>query len=101
MRLDQLANDFADGTATHSQFRSGTERLKTRLADLDTRMVHIDRAPLLADLVTASDVRKAWESVGLDRQRAVIDLLYVVTLLPRGPGRKNAELESVRMEPKT
>jgi DNA invertase Pin-like site-specific DNA recombinase len=101
LRLDQLADAFADGTATHSQFRSGTERLRTRLADLEARMVHVDRAPLLADLVTAGDVRKAWEGIGLDRQRAVIDVLYKVTLLPRGPGRKPAELESVRMEAKT
>jgi site-specific DNA recombinase len=100
MRLDQLADDFADGTATHSQFRSGTERLKTRLADLEARMVHVDRAAVLADLVTTQDVRKVWNTIGLDRQRAVIDLLYTVTLLPRGPGRVPATLESVRMEPK-
>jgi DNA invertase Pin-like site-specific DNA recombinase len=101
LRLDQLADAFADGTINASQLRSGTERLRARLDDLESRMVHVDRAPLLADLVTASDVRKAWETVGLDRQRAVIDLLYIVTLLPRPPGRKPAELESVRMEPKT
>jgi hypothetical protein len=101
LRLDQLADAFADGTATHSQFRSGTERLRARLADLEARMVHVDRAPLLADLVTAHDVRKAWEGIGLDRQRAVIDVLYKVTLLPRGPGRRPADLESVRMEAKT
>jgi hypothetical protein len=64
-------------------------------------MVHVDRAPLLADLVTADDVRKAWERIGLDRQRAVIDLLYTVTLLPTLPGRNNPELESVRMEVKS
>jgi DNA invertase Pin-like site-specific DNA recombinase len=101
MRLDQLAEQFADGTLTAAQLKAGTERLRTRLADLEARMVHIDRAPLLADLVTAQDVRKAWEAAGLDRQRAVIDLLYVVTLLPRGPGRKPAEIESVRMEAKS
>jgi DNA invertase Pin-like site-specific DNA recombinase len=101
VRLDQLAEQFADGTLTAAQLKAGTERLRTRLADLETRMVHIDRAPLLADLVTASDVRKAWEAAGLDRQRAIIDLLYTVTLLPRGPGRKPAELESVRMEAKS
>ena len=64
-------------------------------------MVHVDRAALLADLVTASDVRKAWGRIGLDRQRAVIDLLYTVTLLPSPPGRINPELESVRMEAKS
>jgi DNA invertase Pin-like site-specific DNA recombinase len=101
MRLDQLAEQFADGNLTAGQLKAGTERLRNRLADLETRMVHIDRAPLLADLVTASDVRAAWEELSLDRQRAVIDLLYTVTLLPREPGRKPAEIESVRMEPKT
>jgi site-specific DNA recombinase len=97
MRLDQLAEQFADGTLTAGQLKAGTERLRTRLADLEARMIHVDRAPLLADLVTAHDVRKAWEGIGLDRQRAVIDVIYKVTLLPRGPGRKPAELESVRM----
>jgi DNA invertase Pin-like site-specific DNA recombinase len=101
LRLDQLAEQFADGALGASQLRAGTERLRTRLADLESRMVHIDRAPLLADLVTADDVRKAWEKLSLDRQRAVIDLLYTVTLLSRPPGRKPAARESVRMVPKT
>jgi DNA invertase Pin-like site-specific DNA recombinase len=101
MRLGQLGEDFADGTITRDVLHSGTERLRTRLADVEARMVHVDRAPLLADLVTAEDVRAAWAALGLDRKRAVIDLLYKVTLLPSPPGRTNPELESVRMEPKT
>ena len=60
-------------------------------------MVHVDRAPALADLVTAQDVRAAWETVGLDQQRAVVNLLYTVTLLPSLPGRISPELESVKM----
>ena len=63
-------------------------------------MVHIDRAPLLADLVTADDVRKVWEAAGLDRQRAIISALYTVTLMPRRPGRAPMSVESVRMEAK-
>jgi DNA invertase Pin-like site-specific DNA recombinase len=101
MRLDQLADGFADGALTASQLRSGTERLRARLGDIEAKMIHVDRAPLLADLVTAPDVRKAWEGIGLDRQRAVIDLLYTVTLLPGTRGHKQISLESVRMEPKT
>jgi hypothetical protein len=98
MRLDQLAEAFSDGALTASQLKAGTERLRARLVDVEARMVHVDRAPLLADLVTAQDVRQAWKAAGLDRQRAVIDLLYKVTLLPRGPGRRPAEVESVKME---
>jgi hypothetical protein len=101
LRLDQLAEQFADGTLTGSQLRTGTERLRARLSDVEARMVHVDRAPLLADLVTAEDVRAAWAALGLDRKRAVIDLLYKVTLLPSTPGRTNPELESVKMEAKS
>ena len=100
MRLDQLATDFADGTLSASQLRAGTERLRGRLADAEAKMVHMDRAPLLADLVTAQDVRAAWEAAPLDQQRAIVSLLYKVTLLPRGPGRSPVTLESVRMEAK-
>lgn len=100
IRLEQLAEAFADGTINASQLRAGTERLRARLGELEAQMVHVDRAPLLADLVNAEDVEDAWHISGLDRQRAIIDLLYTVTLLPRPPGRTEPTLESVRMEPK-
>jgi len=100
MRLDQLAEAFADGTITAAQLRTGTDRLRLKLTDVETQMVHIDRAPLLADLVTADDVRMAWEAAGLDRQRAIVSLLYTVTLLPRPPGRASTSVDSVRMEAK-
>jgi site-specific DNA recombinase len=114
LRLDQLAAAFGDGTIDDSQLHSGSERLRARLADLEARMAHVSRAPVLADLVTAEDVRAVWKSLGMDRQRAVVNLLYVVTLLPRRPGRgrtkfeseqaelayEEAEIESVRMDPK-
>jgi site-specific DNA recombinase len=74
--------DYADGTITASQLHKGTERLRGRLADLEAQMVHIDRAPLLEDLVTADDVYAIWQTLPLDRQRAVISLLYEVILLP-------------------
>jgi DNA invertase Pin-like site-specific DNA recombinase len=101
LRLDQLADAFADGEVNASQLRSGSERLRARLADIQARTVHVDRAPILADLVTAHDARRVWGRLGLDRQRAVIDLLYTVTLLPRPAGNAPAPLESVRMEAKS
>src|SRR5829696_3564367 len=100
MRLEQLAEAFADGTVSAAQLAVGSERLRGKLADVEARTVHLDRAPLLADLVTAKDVRKAWEAAGLDRQRAIVSLLYTVTLLPRGPGRASISVDSVRMEAK-
>jgi site-specific DNA recombinase len=100
LRLDQLAEAFADGTISAAQLKAGSERLRGRLTDIQTRMVHVDRAPILVDLVTADDVRAKWYAIGLDRQRAVIDLLYVVTLMPRPAGNAEPPLESVQMVPK-
>jgi DNA invertase Pin-like site-specific DNA recombinase len=100
LRLDQLAEAFADGTITGQQLKAGTERLRTRLIDIQTRTVHVDRAPILADLINADDVEDAWHAIGLDRQRAVIDVLCTVTLMPRPAGNATAPLESIRIEPK-
>jgi site-specific DNA recombinase len=108
LRLDQLVEDFADGRITASQLHKGTERLRARLADLDKAMAHIGRGPLLEDLVTANDVYAVWRDKPLDQQRAIIDTLYRVTLLPRPGGRPPAGdpledpalLATVRMEPK-
>jgi hypothetical protein len=47
------------------------------------------------DLVTADDVRAKWNAIGLDRQRAAINLLCTVTLLRRGPGRYETPPETV------
>jgi hypothetical protein len=115
LRLNQLAQSFAEGEIDSAQLQAGSERLRARLSDGESRMVHVDRAPVLADLVSAQDVRAAWNGIGLDRQRAVVDSLYVITLMPNRPGGRRinfeseeaelafdkAELESVRMVPKT
>jgi hypothetical protein len=101
LRLEQLAENFADGTLTAAQLKAGTERLRSRLAEIDAKMVHIDRAPLLADLVAAKDVRAVWENLRLDRQRAIIDALYTVIVMKRPVGRGAPSLDSVRMEAKT
>jgi site-specific DNA recombinase len=100
LRLGQIAEAFGDGAISAAQLRAGSERLKAHLGEVEAQMVHVDRGPLLADLVTAGDVRSAWEAAGLDRQRAIIPLLYTVTLLPRSPGRAPVEVGSVRMEPR-
>ncbi len=85
-RLDSLAVDFADGALTASQLRTATERMRARLAELETLMAHTDRAPVLVGLVGADDVRAVWDGLPLFRQRSVIDLLMSITVLPAGRG---------------
>lgn len=81
-RLDTLAVEFADGTLTGGQLRVATERLRSRLADVEAAQAHASRVPVLVDLVGVADVAKAWESLPFDRKRAVIDTLMTVTIEP-------------------
>lgn len=53
--------------------KSGSPRVRrprARQADLEAHMAHVDRGPILADLVTADDLRAKWEDLRLHRQRS-------------------------------
>jgi site-specific DNA recombinase len=99
-RLDALAVEFADGSLTASQLRAATERLRARLADVETRMVSTSRGSVLDGLVGAQDVAAAWDALSLDRRRAVVDVLCTVTILPASKGR-GFDPSTVKITPKT
>lgn len=99
-RLDGLAVDFADGILTTSQIRTATERLRARLSDIEGQLADAGRVDKLGPLIGAPDVRAAWDALSVSRQRAVIDLLMTVTILPPGRGTRNFNPDTVRMEPK-
>ena len=87
-----------DDTMTPEALREVLSGLQRRLAEAEEAMQSTTRAPVLADLVTADDVRATWDGLGLDRRRAVVDTLITVTILPttrKGPG---FDPESVRID---
>jgi site-specific DNA recombinase len=88
LRLDDLAEAFADGNLTRSQLVKASERIRLRLDAIEAATAHSSRAPVLADLVSAQDVRAAWQALPLDRRRAVVQALMAVRLLPGGGGRR-------------
>lgn len=80
-RLDEAALAFAGGLITARQLATITEQLRPELADLEAQAAPPpDRARVLGDLVGAPDVRKAWETLSPDKQRAVIRLLMTITV---------------------
>jgi DNA invertase Pin-like site-specific DNA recombinase len=99
-RLKSLAAEFADDDdADTSEFRQATRRIKGRLAEVEGQMAHPQRARILVDLVTAEDPERAWQELTLDRQRAVVETLAAVTILPGSPGRRPFDPATVRVEP--
>ncbi|WP_149184612.1 recombinase family protein [Streptomyces sp. TRM49041] len=99
-RIRVLTDEFADDDdADAAEFKAATRRIKARLADVEAQMAHPQRARILVDIVTAEDPAKAWKDLTLDRQRAVVETLATVTLLPGRPGRAPFDPRSVRIEP--
>lgn len=97
-RLDSLAVDFADGSLTAAQIRTATDRLRSKLAVVEAQQASTSRAPVLADLVGAKNVKRVWDGLPFDRKRAVINVLMTVTILPepvRGARHFNPDLVAV------
>ncbi|HEV3058988.1 MAG TPA: recombinase family protein [Vicinamibacterales bacterium] len=101
VRLDALAAEFAeDDEADVREFRTATKRIRERLAEVEAKMAHPQRSRVLVDLVVAEDPKPVWKAMTLDRQRAVVTELAIVTLLPGRAGRVPFEERTVQIEPK-
>lgn len=98
VRLDELADAFAAGEITRAQMARGTEKMRTRLEEIEAAQTHVSRAPVLAELVTANDVQAQWDAYPLDRQRAVVAVLMTVTLHPGGGGRRTFDPDKVEIQ---
>lgn len=97
-RLDALAVQFADGQLTSSQLRAGTERLRSKLSEVEAKLADSARVDVFGDLVGVEDVRAVWEGLDLARKRLVIDALMVVHVHAPGRGTRTFRPESVTIE---
>lgn len=97
-RLEELAAMFADGEINRAQLTSGSAKIRAEIADLESRLADADRVAVLGDLVNADDVLAVWEQIGLDRQRAVVDVLMSVVILAPGKGCRTFRPETVDVQ---
>jgi site-specific DNA recombinase len=86
-RLDSLAAFFAQGLIDAQQLTEGTRQLNQQLAKVRASVGKLFNGSALAGIADTDDAGSAWLEAPLDRQRAVIDALAVVTLLRGGHGR--------------
>lgn len=97
-RLDALAVAFADGSVSASQLRSGTDRIRVRLAEVDAILADAGKADVLGELVAADDVAAVWYGYVTDRKRTVIRALMNVTLHATGRGVRTFRPETVGID---
>lgn len=100
-RLEEQAREHALGNITTLQLRAGTDVLRRRIEQVDGALGDLAQVSILGPLVHAADVREAWDALDAERQRAVIDRVMVVTLLPVGRGTRTFRPETVRIERRT
>jgi site-specific DNA recombinase len=94
-RKADLAGLVADGTMSRADVKSAVERLNARLHELDRALAGADRP---VDMAAAyRDVLDGFDTLSLDRQRALIDTLMTVHLLRAPRGRRGFDPESVRI----
>lgn len=99
VRMDTLADSFADGAITRAQLERGTARATKRLDAIRAELGQVHTAPVITELAGAKDVRKVWPGLGLERQRAVVAALFDVYVLPAAPGRRAFDPDRVAMLP--
>jgi X-X-X-Leu-X-X-Gly heptad repeat protein len=85
-RLDSLAGFFAQGLIDAQQLTEGTRQLNAQLAEVRAKIGKLFDGSALAGIADADDAGSAWLEAPLDRRRAVVDALALVTL-KRGTGR--------------
>ena len=96
-KLDYAADQYADDLIDGNQLRRITERLRPRLEKVETQIAQSSTHVGLADLATPN-IREHWDTIPLDRRRAVIKLLFEdVRILPRKPGQSTHAFDASRV----
>lgn len=96
-RLDQLAESYADGTLTRSQLITGTERIKARIAVVQSMLAAMASNETLAQIIESGDRPRLWESLDVARQRNVVSELMEIHIL-RAPSGTRFNPEYIKIE---
>lgn len=100
-RADEIAGMLADPDSgmTAEQFKISNKRVQQDIAALRQQIASREAGTVLAGIADAPKPSAAFRDQDIDRQRAVVDILMTVTLLPVGSGAR-FHPDSVRLAPK-
>lgn len=95
-RLDEIADERADGLLTGQQAQRATERIQGKLDDIEGRQNDAERLRVFDGIPLGTpEVAAAVDELSPDRFRAVLDVLCKVTVLPVGKGGKGFKAERI------
>ena len=103
-RLDELGDLFGDGEIDRRQWARQRERIEGKLDAVSAALAEQQTGSVLDGIATAETPSAAFLAQPVARQRAIIDAVMTVTILPAKPGRlpKGVEFDysRIRIEPK-
>lgn len=86
-RRTQLADDYADGLLDGTQLKAATVRLDARIAEAEALATSMADESALASLAVSERPDETFLGAPIDEQRAIMDALVTVTILPAPRGR--------------
>ncbi|MET7890619.1 recombinase family protein [Streptomyces mirabilis] len=87
-KLDGFAADYAEDLITRQQMLDGTAMTRQRLEGVEAQMAAQAQQSVLASLPLGTPkVVEEWPDYHLDKQRAIVDALMTVVILPAPRGR--------------
>ena len=88
-RLNKLADAFAEGAIDDSQLRTGTAKLRTKVAEIDAQLADAARTDPVAGLIAEREqVQARWDECSPSIRGQIVDALVTVTVLPIPRGLK-------------
>lgn len=87
VRLNQLAAMFAEGAIDAQQLTEATRGLNSEISSVRDQISDAFRGTAVSGIADAPDPGSAWLDAPLDRKRAALDALAVVTLVKGAGGR--------------
>ena len=103
-RLDEVGDMLGDGELTRAQYARQRERIESKLDAVTEQLATTQTGSALDGVATAETPSAAFLAQTVARQRAVIDAIMTVTILPAKPGRlpKGVEFDysRVKIEPR-
>lgn len=97
-KLDEAADQYASDQIDAAQLSRITSRLRPQLVALESQLARPQLCLLIGD-VAGRDADAVWQTLSLERKRAIIDTLLEVTVLPVGKRRsREFNPKSVRVD---
>ena len=97
-RLELIENDYDDGIIDGQRYQSASEKVRQQLGAIYAERARIVGGNALSEVLSKGSPAKAFSEASLSVQRAIIDALMTVTLLPGKRGVKGFDSESVLVD---